>query len=164
MTTLLTRRQALISATAATTLLATPAILHAATEHEVQMLNKHPEDAKLRNVFFPRLLAVDPGDSVKFVATDRGHNSASAKGMIPEGTGGWKGKINEELSVSFDKPGLYGYVCAPHVALGMVGLVVVKGEGALHNLDAAKSAKQRGRAKQAWAEIWKELAAMDLSA
>jgi pseudoazurin len=164
LTPLLTRRRALISGAAATTLLATPAILHAATEHEVQMLNKHPDDAKLRNVFSPRILAVNPGDSVKFVAADKGHNSASAKGMIPEGTDAWKGKINEELSVTFEKPGLYGYVCTPHMALGMVGLVIVKGEGALHNIDAAKAAKQRGRAKQAWAEIWEEVAAMDMTA
>lgn len=161
----ITRRTALLSAAATASLaLALPARVLAATTHDVQMLNKHPEDRKLRQVFFPRIIVVEPGDSVKFLATDKGHNAQSSDGMAPEGAAEFKGKINEEIEVTFDTPGFYGYQCQPHYAIGMVGLVVVKGEGMMDNLEAAKEVKHRGKAKAVWGDIWAEVDGMDLSA
>ena len=52
-----------------------------AAEHEVQMLNKGPEGQ--RNWFEPALLRIEPGDTVRFVPTDKGHNSASV--VVPDG-------------------------------------------------------------------------------
>lgn len=169
-------RRAMILASAS--MLATPAFAESHAEatdatatdemepvlHEVLMLNKHPEDKKLRMVFHPRIVTVNPGDTVKFIATDKAHNSASVKGMIPEGVAPWNGKINQDVEVTFDKPGVYGYRCTPHAAMGMVGLVIVKGEGALDNLEEAKGVKQRGRTKKIWDDIWAEVETMDLSA
>ncbi len=124
--------------------------------HTVEMLNKHPEDRTKSMVFFPRILSVMPGDVVTFKGVDRGHNSASLKGMVPEGGEDWKGRINQDIDVTFTQPGFYGYQCTPHASMGMVGLIVVEGEGKLENLDDARSVRQRGRAKSAWEEIWAE--------
>lgn len=124
---------------------------------EVQMLNKHPDDRKIRNVFLPLIVKVQPGDTVRFISVDKGHNSASAKGMIPEGAKPWKTKISKDEDVTFEVPGIYGHVCTPHYSLGMVGLVIVEGEGMTDNLEAAKSVRQRGKAKKVWEEIWAEV-------
>lgn len=127
---------------------------------EVRMLNVHPEDPRQRMVFYPRVVEVEVGDTVTFVPTEPGHQSSSSKGMIPEGTEAWRGRFNQPLSITFDKPGVYGYQCDPHVAAGMVGLVVVDGEGKLDNLEAAKSVRQVGLAARAWPEIWQEAEAL----
>ena len=164
MTNHVTRRIALATGAAAVTLMTVPTTLRAQTAHDVQMLNKHPEDPKLRQVFFPRVIVVEAGDTANFVATDKSHNSASAKGMTPEGAEDWKGRINQDVSVTLDTPGFYGYACTPHSSVGMVGLIIVKGEGMMANLENAKSQKQRGKAKQVWDEIWAEVDAMELTA
>lgn len=114
------------------------------TVHEVQMLNKHPEENE-RQVFFPAVVRAQPGDTIKFVATDKGHNSASTKDMIPDGAEAWKGKINEDLEVTLDVEGAYAFNCTPHRTAGMVGLILV---GNVDNLDALKEVRQRGKAKQ----------------
>lgn len=161
----ITRRSLLLSAAASVPLAwAVPRRPLAATTHEVQMLNSHPENRSLRMVFLPRVLVVEPGDTVTFVAADKGHNSASSDGMIPDGAEGWSGKINEAISVTLETPGFYGYQCAPHYAAGMVGLVIVRGAGMMENLEAAKSVRQRGKAKAVWGDIWAEVEGMDLGA
>ena len=65
------------------------------------------------------------GDSVKFLAKDRGHNAESIAEMAPEGSAGFKGAINEEIEVMFDTAGLYGIKCKPHFAMGMVMTIAV---------------------------------------
>lgn len=107
-----------------------------AAEFEVHMLNKGEAGAM---VFEPAFLQIAAGDTVKFVPTDKGHNAETIKGMIPEGAEAFKGKINEEFSVTFDVAGAYVYKCLPHFAMGMVGMVVV-GE-APANLEAVKATK-----------------------
>ncbi|MCO6187764.1 pseudoazurin [Rhizobium sp. L1K21] len=93
---------------------------------EVKMLNKSGEE---KMVFEPDAVRVAPGDTVKFVATDKGHNAMTVKGMAPDGTEDFKGKISKEIEVTFDKEGYYGVECQPHFAMGMVMTVAV-GNGA----------------------------------
>ena len=71
--------------------------------------------------------------------SDKGHNSASKKGMLSEGAAKWKGKISKEIEVTAEKPGIFGFICTPHEALGMVGMFVVEGEGMLVNLENVKN-------------------------
>ncbi|MEM8698684.1 MAG: pseudoazurin [Pseudomonadota bacterium] len=130
---------------------------------QIEMLNKAPE-GKGRMVFNPRILTMQPGDTVTFLATDKGHNAESIKDGIPDGAEAWKGKINEEVSITLSTPGFYCYKCKPHEASGMVGLIIVEGEGKLANLEAAKSIRSRGRAKKIWEEIWAEADAEGLTA
>ena len=93
-----------------------------ASKHEVQMLNSGVEGYM---VFEPAVLTVALGDSVTFIATDPSHNSASVEGMIPEGAASWSGKMNEDVTVVFDKTGVYVYQCTPHAMMAMVGVVSV---------------------------------------
>jgi pseudoazurin len=130
----------------------------AAAEVEVRMLNKGAEGPM---VFEPSLVKITPGDSVKFIPTDKGHNAESVSGMVPEGAGAFTGKMNEELTVTFDKPGLYGVKCKPHYGMGMVGLVVV---GKPENAAEAKIVIHPGRAKQKFAKLFDELGTIDTAA
>lgn len=94
-----------------------------AREWQVKMLNKGSNGALM--VFEPAFLAIKPGDTVKFLATNKGHNAESIAGMMPTGAKPFKGKINEEIVVRFAESGLYGIKCLPHLGMGMVGLIQV---------------------------------------
>jgi pseudoazurin len=126
-------------------LLATAAVLMTvaggafAAEIEVKMLNKGA-----------------PGDTVKFVATDKGHNAETIKGMLPADATPFLGKSGEDIAVTFEKPGIYGVKCLPHYGMGMVAMVVV---GTPANLDEAKAVPQVGKAKQVMAGLFDRLAA-----
>ncbi|SFI52317.1 pseudoazurin [Jannaschia pohangensis] len=109
----------LITATVLATALAAPAL---ADILEVRMLNRG--DAG-NMVFEPAFLRVAPGDTVKFIATDRGHNAEAIDGMVPDGATLFKGKINEEIEVTLDVDGLYAVKCTPHFAMGMVMIIAV---------------------------------------
>ena len=123
-----------------------------AAEVEVKMLNKGVEGAM---VFEPALVKVAPGDTVKFVATDKGHNAETIKGMLPADATPFLGKNGEDVAVTFDKPGIYGIKCLPHYGMGMVAMVVV---GTPDNVDAAKAVPQPGKAKQVMAGLFEKLA------
>lgn len=126
----------------------------AAQEHSVQMLNKGSDGTPM--VFEPRLVRMQPGDTVTFLPTDRGHNAETIKGMIPAGAEPFKGKINQPISVTLEVPGVYGIQCLPHVSMGMVALLVV---GEPVNLEEAKAVRHRGKAKAQFEALFAELAA-----
>ncbi|WP_299746816.1 pseudoazurin [uncultured Tateyamaria sp.] len=90
---------------------------------EVQMLNKGSEGERM--VFEPAFVQVQPGDTIKFLAADKGHNAEVNKGMLPDGAEAFKGKINEEIEVTLDVKGVYGVICKPHFAMGMVMTIAV---------------------------------------
>ena len=89
---------------------------------DVKMLNKGEAGTM---VFEPAFVKLTPGDSIRFVAANKGHNAQTTEGMLPEGATPFVGKINEELTVTFDVPGLYGVHCKPHFAMGMVLVIAV---------------------------------------
>lgn len=90
---------------------------------EVKMLNKGSDGERM--VFEPAFVQAAPGDTIKFLASDKGHNAEVNKGMIPEGAEAFKGKINEEFEVTLDVEGVYGVICKPHFAMGMVMTIAV---------------------------------------
>ncbi len=96
-------------------------IAHAET-FEVKMLNRNHTGAM---AYEPDFLHIQPGDKVKFIATNRTHNAASIEGMLPAGAKPFIGKINEEIEIGFSEAGLYGIKCVPHYAMGMVMLIQV---------------------------------------
>ncbi|PKR89625.1 pseudoazurin [Pleomorphomonas diazotrophica] len=119
-----------------------------AADVQVKMLNK---GAKGMMVFEPDLVKVQPGDTVTFVATDPGHDAQSVPGMLPGGAQPFEGKIGKDLTVTFTQPGVYGVKCKPHYVMGMVAVVVV-GDPA-PNLEAAKAAKNPGKAGKLFTEL-----------
>lgn len=124
-----------------------------AAEFEIKMLNKGEKGAM---VFEPSFVKAAPGDTIRFVPTDKGHNAETIKGMLPEGAEPFKSKFNEEFTVTLDKEGVYGIKCTPHYAMGMVALIEVGTPG---NLEEAKAVKQPGKAKTAFAELFGQVVA-----
>lgn len=122
-----------------------------AAEFEVKMLNKSADGMM---VFEPSFLQIAPGDTVRFVPTDKSHNAESIEGMLPEGAEPFQGKMNEEITVTFEVPGVYGFRCKPHYGMGMVGLVIV---GEPVNEAAAAEVPQKGKAKQKFAALFEKL-------
>ena len=88
----------------------------------VDMLNKR-EDGE-RMVYSQDVVNIKVGESIKWVPKDGGHNVEFVAGpdnfQLPP-----KSYINREVTIKFDIPGIYLYVCSPHSIMGMIGLVVV---------------------------------------
>lgn len=124
----------------AAALLAFPAL---SAEIEVKMLNKGSDGEAM--VFEPAAVKAQPGDTIKFVPVDKGHDVVSMPGLVPEGVAEIKGKISQEVSFTADKPGVYVFKCTPHFGMGMVAVIVVGDAPA--NLDAVKAAKMPKKAK-----------------
>ena len=134
-------------------LLATTALAGAA-EFEVDMVNKGSDGSVM--AFDPPLTKVAVGDTVHFVAKDKGHNAQTIPGMIPDGAAPISGQISQDVTVTFTVPGVYGVRCIPHFSMGMVGLVVV-GDSPAPNLDAAKAANVPPLAKKRLDPLWAQL-------
>lgn len=109
--------------------------------YEVQMLNQGSEGYM---VFEPSVIKIQKGDSITFKATDAAHNSASIDGMIPAGAKVWNSKLSQDITVTFDVEGIYGYQCTPHAMMAMIGLIQV-GENK-DNLESVKAAAQKFKA------------------
>jgi len=109
-----------------------------AENYEIKMLNQGSEGYM---VFEPSVLKIKKGDTVTFKATDAAHNSASIKGMIPSGAEDWNGKLSQDVSVTFNVEGVYGYQCTPHMMMAMVGIIEVGGNQS--NLESVKAAAQK---------------------
>ena len=106
-------------------------------DHEVKMLNQGPTGVM---VFEPAVLNINIGDTVTFKSVDAAHNSASIPGMIPAGASPWNGQLSQDLTVSFDVAGIYGYQCTPHSMMAMVGVIEVGNDQS--NMNEVKSAAQ----------------------
>ena len=90
--------------------------------HEVKMLNRGAAGSM---VYEPDFLRLAPGDSVRFIPTQNGHNAASMDGLLPPGASAFKSQLNQPVEQTFEVPGFYGIQCSPHVAMGMVMLIQV---------------------------------------
>ena len=123
--------------------LGAPAAPAIAADYQIHMLNKGEAGTM---VFEPNFLAIQPGDTVTFIPMDKSHNVENIKDMLPEGVEPFKSKVNEEFTMTFDVPGLYGIKCTPHFAMGMVGAIAVGDD--LPNLNAAKAATVPNKARE----------------
>lgn len=148
----MTIKTTLALALAAGTVLAIAALPANAAEIEVKMLNK---GEKGMMVFEPDFVKAAPGDTIHFVATDKGHDAESVDGMIPDGAKPFAGEMGKDVSVTLDKEGFYGVRCKPHFGLGMVMVVEV---GNATNADQLKAAKVPPKARQKFEAILAEAA------
>jgi pseudoazurin len=76
--------------------------------------------------------------------------------MLPDGAAPFAGKVNQDVAVTFDQPGVYGVKCLPHYGMGMVALIVV---GTPSNADQARAVIHPGKAKQVFAALFGKLTA-----
>lgn len=89
------------------------------------------DDASGRVYFDKSRLAIQPGDTVKWVQddADNPHNVAAYPTRIPSGTLPFESpmltKTGEAWSMTFLKEGTYEYHCHPHEAVGMRATIVV---------------------------------------
>ena len=114
-----------------------------AADITVDMLNKRDDGAKM--AYSEDISRIDVGDTITWVSTSKGHNVEFIEG--PEGaTLPKKSKLNKDVSVTFDTPGVYLYQCTPHKGLGMIALVVVGGD--ISNKDDIANAKTFGKSKK----------------
>lgn len=93
-----------------------------ADEIQVEELNRGPTGFF---VFAPELVRIKSGDTIDFIASDRGHDVHSVNGMIPDGAQPIDGKTNQNTKVTLSQPGVYVIACKVHTLMGMVGVVVV---------------------------------------
>lgn len=96
----------------------------------------HAEDVTVNaeaRRFNPDIVYIELGDTVSFTNMTS-HNSVSY--VVPQGASNWKSALGENIKVTPDKEGIYGYVCVPHIGFGMVGVIVV-GESTQAMKDAA---------------------------
>ena len=132
--------------------MAIPAVAEDVT---LEMWNKDPEDKKRKMVFSEEIVTIEPGQSITWLASDKGHNVQMIAG--PEGYElPKKSKISEDVTLSFDTPGVYVYVCTPHATMGMIGIVVV-GEATDEAISAVEKTKVRGKSKKKFKKLLKEL-------
>ena len=124
-----------------------------AADVTIEMLNKRDDGAKM--VYSEDLVTIDVGDTITWVPTAKGHNVEFVAG--PDG---WdipkKSKNNKEVSITFDVPGVYVYVCTPHATMGMLGVVMVAEGGEVPMNDVSK-AKVRGKSKKKLKTLLSEL-------
>ena len=118
----------------------------------IEMLNKRDDGEKM--VFSEDITKVDVGDTIKWVPTNKGHNVEFVAG--PEGFAlPKKSGLNKEVSITFDKPGVYLYICTPHKVMGMIAMVVVGGD--VSNKDAIAKVKMIGRGKKKLSSLVEQL-------
>lgn len=131
--------------------LAIGATLSNAAEIEVKMLNSGEEGGM---VFEPAFVQAEPGDTIRFLPTDKGHNVESINDMLPAGVETFKSDLNQEFVLEIKQDGVYGIKCTPHYGMGMIGLIAA---GDLSNLDEARAVKHRGKAGKRFAKVFEEL-------
>ena len=120
-----------------------------AEDTTVEMLDKLD---KRKMVFNQEIVRIDPGDTVFWKATDRGHNvEFISKNGVPDGVEKFKSKVGKDTEFTFTIPGIYAYWCVPHKTLGMIGFVIVGDD--LSNLDSIKKVKFIGKSKKSQKDL-----------
>ena len=77
-----------------------------------------------KSLFFdPQFIKIQPGDSITFTVTNFDHQPQSV--FIPDGAQPWKSETGENITVQFDRAGVYIFDCAYHNVMGMAGVIVV---------------------------------------
>ncbi len=93
-----------------------------AAEHVVKMRNNNGKGKFM--LFDPEVVKATPGDTVRFVPADKGHNAVTIPEVWPEGAAPIEGELNQEVVLTLEKPGIYGIKCNPHYPMGMMAMIV----------------------------------------
>ena len=87
---------------------------------------------------------IDIGDTIEWLPKNKGHN---VEFMVAPDDIKFKSKMHKSAGYRFEVPGIYTYKCTPHVAAGMIGVVIVGGD--ISNIVEAREHKgYYGQSKQ----------------
>tara|TARA_Y100000741_G_scaffold354471_1_gene328818 strand:+ start:853 stop:1287 length:435 start_codon:yes stop_codon:yes gene_type:complete len=114
-----------------------------AADVTIDMLNKLGKESM---VYSKKIVRVNVGDTVTWLAKSKGHNVEFIKDGVPAGVDKFKSKFNKDVSYKFTIPGIYAYWCTPHKSMGMIGFVVVGDNKS--NLDDIKKIKYVAKSKK----------------
>jgi pseudoazurin len=114
----------------------------AAVDEVVHMLNVGPTGSRFR--YDPMLSEIAVGGKILWKATTKGHN---VEFMVTPNNIKFKSKLHKSAGFTFTTPGIYTYKCTPHVAVGMIGVVVV-GNDLSNMTEAFDDAAYYGQAKE----------------
>ena len=97
------------------------------------------EDTTVRAVavkFDPMFVFIEPGDKVSWEGMN-GHNVETIDELVPEGTKKINTPVGEDITLTFDEPGIIVYKCTPHWGARMGGIIMVgEPENALETANA----------------------------
>ncbi|MGP3695896.1 pseudoazurin [Rhodobacter sp. NSM] len=119
--------------------LAAPAAL--AAHYEIAMVNIGSTGAK---AFEPAFIQASVGDTVTFVPVDKGFNAEVIPGMLPLGARGFRGEMNQPVTITLTQEGVWGVKSMPYYGMGMVALIQV---GSPINLEDALTVPHPARAQ-----------------
>ena len=109
----------------------------------IEMLNKRDDGSIM--VYSIDIAKIAASETITWVPKDKMHNVEMLKGpdgaKLPK-----KSKFSKEFSMTFDVPGIYVYRCTPHVAMGMIAIVIVGGD--VSNKEAISNTRMMGKAKK----------------
>lgn len=95
--------------------------------------------------FEPMTVYVEPGEQVSWEGMV-GHNVETLGAMMPEGGTAVKSELGEDVTATFEVPGIYVYKCTPHWGTRMGGVIVVgKPEDPATTFDAYMAAIEENR-------------------
>lgn len=92
-----------------------------AKHYEIHMLNIGKNGETM--VFEPAFIKIAVGDSITFVPTHKSHYVRSV--AIPEGAQNFETTLDKNQTLTFEKEGIYLYMCPPHQIMNMVGIIQV---------------------------------------
>lgn len=113
---------------------------------EVEMLNRLGKESM---VYSQSVVNVQSGDTVKWLASSKGHNVQFL--TTPNGVDAFKSKLSVDVEYTFNVPGIFLYQCTPHKSMGMIAVVVV-GENK-DNIDSIMTSRVGGKSKKRLASI-----------
>ena len=131
---------------------ALPAI--GAAGHGIRMLDRGEAGAMM---FEPALLRVAPGGTVRLLAANRGRDAGSPVTMASKATPRFHGHVDQEIAISFERPGRHGYPVQAASRAGMVGPAMVGEAGAAANLERARGARHPARAREGFGRMFREI-------
>lgn len=79
------------------------------------------------NIFTPKNITINVGDTVVWICTDGRHNVNGTQSSYPNNPESFGNSTGRDWTYSyvFTQPGMHDYQCDPHVGLGMIGTVNV---------------------------------------
>jgi pseudoazurin len=121
-----------------------------------------------RNVFEPALVEIEPGDTVRFLWKDMGHNAMAyhpdnhgQPNLIPEGAKAFDSgflRRGDTFEVTLDTEGVHHYFCLPHQSMGMVGMIAVGDASRGPGMEAVEAADLPKGVEKKFRRMHEELA------